>query len=341
VTATDLNPRALVMTRFNAMLNRIHNLETVQGDLFEAVGDRKFDLIGSNPPFVVSPRNDLVYRDSGLERDAICEQILRAVPAHLTEGAIAQIMCNWVRIAGQNWLERLSEWFEGLGCDVWIVHWKSVEPGDYAQHWLSQSDPCRAPERFREEFDGWMNYYTEQRIEAVDIGLITLRRRTCARNWIRVDTDADSDHYSGAEYLAGFAGRDLVDRLDHDHSLLDSKLLCRPELQVSQRLKVTESGWRVDHADCSLGPGLRYHGEFSPIIFHLLTLCRGRVPVSAVVSQVAARLGTDEDAIRDECLNAVRSLALQGFLWPVELPLEPAGLGGTGARPLGASPDGS
>ena len=53
-------------------------------------------------------------------------------------------MCNWVRIAGQNWLERLSEWFEGLGCDVWIVHWKCIEPGDYAQHWLLQTDPCRA-----------------------------------------------------------------------------------------------------------------------------------------------------------------------------------------------------
>ena len=56
VTATDVNPRALALAQFNAMLNRIHNVETAQGDLFEPARDRIFDLIGSNPPFVISPR---------------------------------------------------------------------------------------------------------------------------------------------------------------------------------------------------------------------------------------------------------------------------------------------
>jgi hypothetical protein len=323
------------------MLNRIHNVETAQGNLFEPAGGRKFDMIGSNPPFVVSPENDVVYRDSGLERDAICERILRAAPAHLNEEGIAQIMCNWVRIAGQNWLERLSEWFEGLACDVWIVHWKSIDPGDYAQHWLLQVDPCRPPAQFREDFDAWMTYYEKQQIEAIDAGLITLRRRTCARNWMRVDTDGDPDHYSGAEYLAGFAGRDLVDQLGDDRALLDLKLICRDELQVSQRLKVSDPSWRVDHADCSLGSGLRYNGEFTPVVFHLLTLCRGRLPVAAVVRQVAERLGQDEEAIRKECLGAVRSLALQGFLWPAGVPFGPAGFDETEVSPGGESPRGS
>jgi predicted RNA methylase len=335
VLATDVNPRALSITKFNAKLNRIPNVETARGSLFEPAGDGKFELIGSNPPFVISPTNDLVYRDSGLERDAICERILRAAPAHLSERGVAQIMCNWVRIAGRDWLERLSEWFEGLGCDAWIVHWKSVEPGDYAQHWLLQTDPCCPPERFREEFDRWMTYYDEQLIEAIDVGLITLRRRACERNWMRVDTDGDPDHYSGAEYLAGFAGRDLVDQLDDDHALLGLKLTCRPELQVSQRLKASESGWRVDHADCRLGAGLPHNGEFTPTIFHLLTLCRGRLPVGAVLAQVAARLGQDEAAIRNECLAAVRDLALQGFLWPADVPFGPAAFDEPEVSPAG------
>ena len=113
-----------------------------------------------------------------------------------------------------------------------------------------------------------MTYYEEQQIEAVDVGLITLRRRSSARNWMRVDSDGDPDHYSGAEYLAGFAGRDLVDRLDDDRALLDLELMCRPDLQVSQRLKVSESGWRVDHAELSLGAGLalsrRIHADHLP-----------------------------------------------------------------------------
>jgi hypothetical protein len=88
------------------------------------------------------------------------------------------------------------------------------------------------------------------------------------------------------------------------------------EVRVSQRLGPTESGWMVERADCILGAGPRFEGEFNPLFFHLLTLCRGHLPLSAVLSQVACRLGQDEKAIRAECLDAVRSLVVQGFLQP-------------------------
>ena len=67
VLATDSNPRAVDMTRFNAILNDIGNVETAAGDLFEPTGDLEFDLIISNPPFVVSPENEHLFRDSGLK----------------------------------------------------------------------------------------------------------------------------------------------------------------------------------------------------------------------------------------------------------------------------------
>jgi hypothetical protein len=108
VLATDVNPRAVAMARFNAMLNRIENVEKALGSLFEPIGDLRFDLIASNPPFVVSPQDDLMYRDSGLHGDAICERVLRSAPGHLAEGGFAQVICNWVRIAGQDWVERLT-----------------------------------------------------------------------------------------------------------------------------------------------------------------------------------------------------------------------------------------
>ena len=66
VLATDVNPRAIAMARFNAMLNRAENLETALGSLYKPAGDQRFELIASNPPFVVSPQEGLLYRDSGL-----------------------------------------------------------------------------------------------------------------------------------------------------------------------------------------------------------------------------------------------------------------------------------
>ncbi len=326
VLGTDVNPRAVAMARFNAMLNRIPNVEFAEGNLFDPAGDLRFDLIASNPPFVISPQDDFIYRDSGLQGDAFCERILRSAPGHLAEGGFAQVICNWARIAGQDWLERLAGWFDGAGCDVWIVHWTSAEPGDYAQNWLSQSDRLSSPDRFADEFERWMAYYDRHRIEAIDFGIITLRRRATVRNWFRVDTDRDPDHCVGEGFLVGFAAHDLMDRIGDDRMLEGVALACRPGLIVSQRLRPSDSGWSVDGAECVLGDGPRFEGEFSPIVFHLLTLCRDRLPLSEVLSQVASRLGRPVDDIREECLDAVRSLILQGFLSTADALRRPAGI---------------
>ena len=294
----------------------------MHGSLYEPAGDQRFDLIASNPPFVVSPQEGLMYRDSGLQGDAICERVLRGAPGHLAEGGFAQVICNWVRIAGQDWVERLSGWFEGSDCDVWIVHSFSEEPGEYAQHWLGQPGPTR-PEEFAEAFERWMDYYERNRIEAVDAGFINLRRRTGRRNWVRIDRDRNPDPYTGAVILRGFAAGDVVERIEDDGALLTMTLRCRPDLTFSQRLQPSESGWSVAGVECTLDGGLRYEGDFNPAVFHLMTLCRGDLPVSGVLEQTAARLGRDVDEIGRECLDTVRRLTIQGFLWPADWPLDP------------------
>jgi SAM-dependent methyltransferase len=317
VLATDVNPRAIAMARFNAMLNRAENLETALGSLYEPAGDQRFELIASNPPFVVSPQEGLLYRDSGLQGDAICERVLRGAPGHLAEGGFAQVICNWVRIAGQDWVERLSGWFEGSDCDVWIVHSYSEDPAEYAQHWLGQPGPT-PPEAFAGAFVRWMAYYEQNRIEAVDAGIISLRRRTGGTNWLRIDRDREPHPYSVAAILRGFAVHDLIERLEDDEELLAMRFRCRPELFVAQRLQPAESGWVVAGAECTLDDGLRFQGEFDPTVFHLLTLCRGLVPLAGVVELAAVRLGREVEEIWRECLETVRSLVLQGFLWPAD-----------------------
>ncbi len=52
VTATDLSDRALRMAATTAALNG-RRWELLQGSLLEPVGQRRFDLIVSNPPFIV------------------------------------------------------------------------------------------------------------------------------------------------------------------------------------------------------------------------------------------------------------------------------------------------
>jgi release factor glutamine methyltransferase len=54
VLAVDLSRRAAATIRVNGLLNR-RTVEVRRGDLFAAVGSRRFDVILTNPPYVPTP----------------------------------------------------------------------------------------------------------------------------------------------------------------------------------------------------------------------------------------------------------------------------------------------
>ena len=77
VTATDLNPRALHFARLTLALSGAREPDLREGSLFEPVGDDRYDLIVSNPPFVISPGARLTYRDGGMGGDDLCRTLVQ------------------------------------------------------------------------------------------------------------------------------------------------------------------------------------------------------------------------------------------------------------------------
>src|SRR3954447_699176 len=99
VVATDVNQRALGIARLNATLKGVAaRVEARDASFLEPVRGERYDLIATNPPFVISPATGerLVYRDSGLPGDRVVEDLVRAAPAHLTEHGWCQVLANWV-----------------------------------------------------------------------------------------------------------------------------------------------------------------------------------------------------------------------------------------------------
>jgi len=56
VVMTDVNQRAVELTRLNAKRNKVTNVSVHEGFLFEPLGDMKFDSIVSNPPISAGMR---------------------------------------------------------------------------------------------------------------------------------------------------------------------------------------------------------------------------------------------------------------------------------------------
>ena len=69
VTGVDISKNALEIARYNNTVNNT-NVEFINSDLFENIGDRVFDIIVSNPPYI--PTNDIL----GLQKEVLNEPVI-------------------------------------------------------------------------------------------------------------------------------------------------------------------------------------------------------------------------------------------------------------------------
>ncbi|HEY6738417.1 MAG TPA: methyltransferase [Actinopolymorphaceae bacterium] len=174
VVGTDINPRALALAGFTARLNDVE-VELREGNLFDPVQGERFDLIVSNPPFVISPRSELVYREGGLAGDELCRRLVLDAPRHLTEGGTCQLLANWLHVTGEDWHDRLGTWLGGSGCDAWIIEREVSDPAEYVELWLKDAGLHGAPE-YQQRYDEWLDWLDAQRVEGIGFGWITMRR---------------------------------------------------------------------------------------------------------------------------------------------------------------------
>jgi release factor glutamine methyltransferase len=108
VLAVDISLRATIATRLNAWLNSC-TLETRRGDLFGALGERRFDLIVCNPPYVPAETDALPRHsartalDAGRDGRALIDRICLQSAAHLApQGRVLVVhssVCNPERTA--------------------------------------------------------------------------------------------------------------------------------------------------------------------------------------------------------------------------------------------------
>ncbi|TXF97172.1 methyltransferase [Massilia arenae] len=118
VIGADINPKALELAMVNGRLNWAANFSLAQSDLFDGLqGD--FDLVVSNPPFVVDP-DALRYRHGGGERGAeISRRIVEQSLGRLRRGG-SLMLYTGVALSGpgDHFLESLRPTLAAQ-CDTW------------------------------------------------------------------------------------------------------------------------------------------------------------------------------------------------------------------------------
>ncbi|GAA4890804.1 class I SAM-dependent methyltransferase [Tessaracoccus lubricantis] len=176
VVATDVNERALDLAQVTAALGGVA-VDYRNGSLYEPVAGERFDLIVSNPPFVMSPPSDeadtLTYREANFEGDALVETLIRGAAEHLNPGGSLQLLTNWA-VTDQPWEERLTEWIP-RGCDAWVIERERLDVFSYIEMWLADAG-LAGTGRWRAAYDEWLGYFERLGVRSIGMGWVLVTR---------------------------------------------------------------------------------------------------------------------------------------------------------------------
>lgn len=326
VTATDLSARALGFAAFTWALNAADalagpELQLRRGSLLEPVAGERFDLVVSNPPFVITPRGGQVplyeYRDGGAVGDEVVHRLVVELGSVLAPGGVAQLLGNWEHRRGQPWQERVEAWLAESGLDGWVVQREVQDPAEYAETWIRDGGQAEGA-RFDALYDAWLDDFEARGVEAVGFGVVTLRRPAAEVPWTLRRVEEVRTPVSGplgGHLEACLTAQDwLRGPAATDEALAAARLRVAPD--------VTEERHHRPGADDPEVILLRQGGGFgrtvraTTALAGLVGACDGDLSVGRLVGALAGLLDVPVAELAAELLPLVRRLVADGLLLP-------------------------
>ena len=332
VVATDISERALAFTAFNAALAGVcvmgdpdagsggggGRLELLQGSLLEPVARRRFDLIASNPPFVLTPP---AVREAGLPlmeyRDAggpVLPELVAGLREHLEPGAAAVMLGNWEHRGADSWREAVATWIpEGL--DGWVIEREVQDPVEYATMWLR--DGGLTSERDAEGFDAalgaWIDDFEVRGVQGVGFGYLIVHRPLRPRDPWRLleEVTTSGQGVLGHHVAEVLEVRERLAGLDDD-AVADLRPVLAPD--VTEERHLIPGAAEPTVILLRQGGGLGRTIRASTVVAALAGVADGELSVGQIASAVVALTGEDAIGLRAEMVEATRHLIAVGFL---------------------------
>ncbi len=311
IVATDLNPRALELARITLGLAGV-DADLRLGSLYEPVAEDTFDLIVTNPPYVMTPpdASGLVYREGTELADGLMRRVVSEAGERLNPGGTLIVLGNWA-ITDQPWDERLATWIPD-GCDALVLQREVLDPFEYVELWLADAGLAGSPD-YQRRYAEWLDYFAGLGIEAVGMGWLAVRKSGRDVPERRFEEWPHAVHQPVAEAFADFfdaiaesrrAEAELLAGYWRRHEGVVVETIGRPGEPDPQHL-VLRQQYGFGRA---LEPGTA--------LAAVVGACDGDLALGTLVDAVAAILEADADALRAEVVTQVRRLIAEGYLLP-------------------------
>ncbi|MGQ4508912.1 methyltransferase [Dermabacteraceae bacterium P13128] len=317
VVATDVSPRALGFARFNAALNGLA-IETRLGSLTEPLAGEEFALIVSNPPFVISPPGEdkHTYRETSHAGDSLLQELLTALPKHLTAGGNLVLLGNWEIPDNAAWDTHPRAWLSTPGLPPlvsWVVQRDALDTLSYARRWLRDGGIADTSPQLPARLSAYLTDFSSRGVSRIGFGYLFARRLTADT----AATGVTCEELTGA--LAPRMAAHVTATLDETvrlASLSDDALLaahCVRAQDVMERRHLLPG--RPDSPlviELVQGAGFHRTLALSPEEAALLGACDGELSVGQILAALGALLGEEDLAPR--LLPTVRAWLRCGVL---------------------------
>ena len=275
----------------------------------------RFDLIVSNPPFVITPRGTSVpqyeYRDGGLVGDGIVSAVITGLERALAPGGVAQLLGNW-EYTETDGLDRVRQWLSSTALDAWVVERERQSTDMYAETWIRDGG-TRPGQRFDKLYTAWLDDFRSRGVTEIGFGYLTLRLPVAGRPTLR-----RIERYGhplggsmGRHIAAGLAAHDWLEGRD-------DAVLAQSRLAVASDVTEERHYWPGDEHPSAIT--LRQRGGFArsfPVgtaLAAVVGACDGTLSLAAIVGAVAQLLELEEEALIADILTEVRELVETGML---------------------------
>ena len=325
VVATDISTRALEFTAFNVALAGVDSarVQLRQGNLLEPVAGQRFDLIVSNPPFVITPPSVrqaglplMEYRDAG---GPILPALVRGLEDHLNPDGVAVMLGNWEHREGTSWRTSVNQWI-GKSLDAWIIQREVQDPVEYAAMWLRDGGltPERSGVAFENALAAWQEDFDSRQVSGVGMGYLVFHAPSVAapgavvEPWRVLEEVPTSGQGALGEHVAQvIAAHEALRGLD-DAQVAALKLCTASGLSKEEALTPTP---------VPTAPVIRQAEGFGrviavgmPEVALLSASDEGLLTVAQIAAAVASLTSEDPAAVLADMVAATRTFAHAGMV---------------------------
>jgi len=316
VVGTDVSRRCLDVAEFNLAMNDIV-CDLRHGSLFDPVADERFDLIVSNPPFVIgSPRSQRYdYRDSGLPGDEVCGRIVAGAEHHLSEGGWCQLLANWEIHADDDWWAAPAGWLSGSCLDAWVVQREVQDPAAYVETWLHDAG-VGSQDEDDSQYADWYSGLRARGVVGVGFGLVSLRSGGLHHPVRRFQHASQPlDQPVGGEVERWFARQDRL-RFAPASEVLLMRVQVAADVRVDLRLRPG-----VDEPEELLAlreSGFRWTATLDQFGVEVLGQIDPEHTLGEAVAAVAEASGIEVAEALTGAIPVLRRMIEEGFLEPLD-----------------------